>query len=176
MTKTLNIIAFEDDVRLLNANSTHPKYGHVSRTGKLVSPIGPPLSVAPLAPRINLFAHEAVFSAKGYADLAEAARTDPIATRLRLTEGETFGMLLAQWRDLYGMVFGDKKAKDFGAAACKIARYKAHLAVVAGNEREAKRLLVVHDQLIKEFKAKRDQERKLQSGIKRSLKSAGWDL
>ena len=59
MNTTLTIIAFADDVCGLNAN---------------LADIGLPLAAKPLAPRTNLYAHEAIFTTEGYAKLANASR------------------------------------------------------------------------------------------------------
>ena len=74
MSPTLTIIAFADDVCCLNANLADSKLAWIAQQYGLVGQIGLPLTAKPLAPRTNLYAHEATFTAEGYAKLANASR------------------------------------------------------------------------------------------------------
>ena len=74
MNTTLTIIAFADDVCGLNANLADSKLAWIEPKFGLVGQIGLPLTAKPLAPRTNLYAHEAIFTTEGYAKLANASR------------------------------------------------------------------------------------------------------
>ncbi len=159
MSTTLTIIAFADDVRCLNANLADSKLAWLASQYGLVGQIGLPLTAKPLAPRTNLYAHEATFSTDGHAKLAEAARTNEDAMRLRLSEGETFGLLLAHWRDFYGSLCDGMADKPHGPQFCKLALYKMHQAKAAANTREATRLAGVHKAMKAEFRKERQADR-----------------
>ena len=159
MSTTLTIIAFADDVRCLNANLADSKLARIAPQYGLVGTIGLPVTAKPVAPRTNLHAHEATFSTEGHAKLAEAARTNEDAVRLRLSVGETFGLLLAYWRDIYGSGCVGMTEKPHEPQFCKLALYKMHLATAAGDEREAKRLTGIHKAMKAEFEKERQADR-----------------
>ncbi len=169
MSTTLTIIAFADDVRCLNANLADSKLAWIAQQYGLIGQIGLPVTAKPLAPRTNLYAHEATFSTDGHAKLAEAARTNEDAMRLRLSEGETFGLLLAHWRDFYGSLCDGMADKPHGPQVCKFAHYKMHLAKAAGNGREAMRLAGVHKAMKSEFGKERQAELGNNKFIQRTL-------
>lgn len=169
MTTTLTIIAFADDVCCLNANLADSKLAWIAPKYGLVGQIGLPLTAKPLAPRMNLYAHEATFTIEGHAMLGNVARTDSHAMRLRLTEGETFGLLLAHWRDFYGSLCDGMADKPHGLQVCKIASYKMHIAKVAGNTREAKRLASVSKAMKAEVGKERQAERSNSKFMQRML-------
>ena len=159
MTATLTIIAFADDVCCLNANLADSKLAWIASKYGLVGQIGVPLTAKPLAPRMNLYEHDATFTIEGHAILANAARTDSHAMRLRLTEGETFGLLLSHWRDFYGSLCEDMADKPHGPQFCKFALYKMRKAKAAANTREAKRLAGVHNAMKAEIGKDRQADR-----------------
>mgnify|MGYP003384511664 CR=1 FL=1 len=169
MKTALTIIAFADDVFSLNANLANSKLAWIAPKYGLVGQIGLPLTAKPLAPRTNLYAHEATFTTEGYAKLANAARTDTHAMRLRLTEGETFGLLLAHWRDFYGSLCDGMADKPHGPQFCKFALYKMHVAKAAGNTREAKRLASVSKAMKAEVVKERQAERSNSKFMQRML-------
>jgi hypothetical protein len=143
MTTTLPIIAFADDVCCLNANLADSKLAWIAPQYGLVGKISLPMTAKPVVPRTNLYAHGATFTIEGQAKLAAAASTDSHARRLRLSEGETFGLLLAHWRDFYGSLCDGMTDKPSGPQYSKFARYKIEQAKSAGDMREAKRLASV---------------------------------
>lgn len=169
MSTTLTIIAFADDVRCLNANLADTKLARIAPQYGLVGTIGLPMTAKPLAPRTNLYSHEATFTTEGQAKLANAARTDSRAMRLRLSEGETFGLLLAYWRDIYGSGCVGMAEKPHEPQFCKFALYKMHLAKTNGDEREAKRLAGVHKAMKAEFEKQRQADRISNNLIRRAL-------
>ena len=169
MSTTLTIIAFADDVRCLNANLADSKLAWIAPQYGLVGTIGLPMTVKPLAPRTNLYAHEATFTTEGRAKLADAAQTNSHAKRLRLSEGETFGLLLAYWRDIYGSGCVGMAEKPHEPQFCKFALYKMHLAKATGDEREAKRLAGVHKAMKAEFEKQRQADRISNNLIRRAL-------
>lgn len=169
MSTTLAIIAFADDVRCLNANLADSKLARIAPQYGLVGTIGLPVTAKPVAPRTNLHAHEATFSTEGHAKLAEAARTNEDAVRLRLSVGETFGFLLAHWRDFYGSLCDGMADKPHGPQFCKLALYKKHLAKATGNGREAKRLAGVHKAMKAEFEKERLADRSSKHFLHRTL-------
>jgi len=168
MGKTMTIIAFDDDVRCLNANLNDP-LARIARDYGLTAPIAPPVSDAPLAPGINLYPHEMTLTADGHAKLDQHWRANPIAKQLWLTEAETFGLFLSFWRDFYGSAIDGMDVKDHREAVCKIALYKVHLAEIAGDTREVRRLKAARTKMQKEFDQQRADERQLNAGIRRSL-------
>jgi hypothetical protein len=168
MSRTVNIIAFDDDVRCLNANLTDP-LARIARDYGITEPIGPRLSDEPLAPGINLYPHEMTLSADGHAQLTQYWRANPIAKQLRLTEAEAFGLFLAVWRDFYGSAIDGMDVKDHQKAICNIALYKIRLAEIAGDKREVRRLKAARTKMQQEFDQQRVDERQLNAGIRRSL-------
>lgn len=165
MTATIAIVAFADDVRCLNANLGDIKLTRIAAQFGLVEAIGAPTSAKPLLPRTDLHAHEATFTTQGRDKLAEASRTEAHAKQLRLSDGETFGLLLAHWRDYYGSICDGMSEKPHGPQFCKLARYKISRAEVAGDAREANRLAKVLAAMKKEFDDERRRDRQLERSL-----------
>ena len=122
--------------------------------------------------RDHLYAHEATFTTEGYATLADTARTNSYAARLRLSDGETFGLLLAYWRDIYGSGCVGMAEKPHEPQYCKLATYKIQQAKASADEREAKRLASVHKAMKAEFEKQRLADRISNNLIQRTLRGA----
>ncbi len=119
MTTTLTIIAFDSDVRCLNANLQHRKAWIVQEFG-IVGSISTPLTAKPIVPRIRLFAHEVDVTAEGYANVLTRRKNYEYDGMLRLSAGETFGLRLALWRCCSAPEF-ESEPPDFQIQVAKFA-------------------------------------------------------
>lgn len=159
----LTVLAFADEVQCLNR---HPacRYSMYARY-ELQAPIGPPIGDAPLPPTRDLFPHEMVLTARGYALLRQHMGRDKNVRRLRLTESEAFCVILSEWASIFGAPLDDRDSYYAAPRICHLALYKRHLAILNRDKRETTRLLRAHNKIRAEHVAHRKMEEEISSAV-----------